>query len=100
MFSLGTVSIFLIPHKFLCCSTVPEPCWSWEVSVGKYVTVLDMETVTTKVKVDLLQVLILQETNQDVKTMVQREVQGEQLELGVTTLKQQLQTGWVDAAKM
>ena len=37
---------------------------SWEVSVGKYVTVMEMETVSTKVKMDLLQVLILQETNQ------------------------------------
>ena len=64
-----------------------------------------MEGVTTKVKVVLLQVLSLQETNQEVKVMVQRELEGEKLELDGTTLEHKLQTRfcvlvWVSVGRL
>jgi hypothetical protein len=68
-----------------------------EGSVAKYITVLEMASVTSPARVSLLKVLMEHETNESVKAVVLRALQGE---LDVTDLTQQLQAGWVDSAKM
>jgi hypothetical protein len=68
-----------------------------EGSVAKYITVLEMASVTSPARVSLLKVLMEHETNESVKAVVLSALQGD---LDVTALTQQLRAGWADSVKM
>ena len=92
------MTLFITPDDYDDSDSMQdENMKSWEVSVTKYITVLEMASVTSPAKVSLLKVLMEHETNESVKAVVLRALQGE---LDVTTLTQQLQAGWVDSVKM
>jgi hypothetical protein len=92
------MTLFITPDDYDDSDSMhDENMKTWEVSVAKYITVLEMASVTSQARVSLLKVLMEHETNESVKTVVLRALQGE---LDVTALTQQLQAGWVDSAKM
>ena len=92
------MTLFITPDDYDDSDSMhDENMKAWEVSVTKYITVLEMASVTSQARVSLLKVLMEHETNESVKTVVLRALQGE---LDVTALTQQLRAGWADSVEM
>ena len=92
------MSLFITPDDYDDSDSMHDKNMKvWEGSVDKYITVLEMASVTSPAKVSLLKVLMEHETNESVKAVVLRALQGE---LDVTALTQQLRAGWADSVKM